>query len=292
MNAMDFRDEEQESALRVAAAVLQLGDIGFEASEEGHAVASSSVANQEPVGDKNRRRTSSAEVADDAKEPLSNAAILLRVSEDALQRSLTLRQIHTPEGQVTLKLKPETATHARDAMAKMVYGELFEWVVARINSSIEATRTPFDRSQAVTTPSNGKSISSKAKGSSRSTASGRTAKRELAFIGVLDIFGFESFTVNSFEQLCINYCNETLQQQFNGFVLQREQNEYKSEQINYEFVNFRDSTACLQLIESKRTGILAALQEQCLAPKGTDKQFAATLYRNCKNHPCFDANDQ
>jgi myosin V len=161
-------------------------------------------------------------------------------------------------------LKPDQSAHARDAMAKMVYGEIFEWVVGRINESIKCdVEVTNDK--------------------------GRKVKRDLSFIGVLDIFGFESFTINSFEQLCINYCNETLQQQFNGFVLQREQEEYIQEQILYNFVTFKDSTKCLELIEMKHTGILATLQEQCLFPKSTDESFASKLYNNCESHPCFKA---
>ena len=113
-----------------------------------------------------------------------------------------------------MTLKPDQATHARDAMAKMVYGEIFEWVVGRINASIKVDDVD-------------KGGSGGSSGGGRSSGGRRGgAKKEMAFIGVLDIFGFESFLVNSFEQLCINYCNETLQQQFNGFVLKREQEEY------------------------------------------------------------------
>lgn len=163
----------------------------------------------------------------------------------------------------------------------MVYGEIFEWVVSRVNDSIKATD-----SDAANRGHAGSSSSGSGRNGGKSSSS---SSRQLAFIGVLDIFGFESFTVNSFEQLCINYCNETLQQQFNGFVLQREQAEYAAEGILYAFVNFRDSAACLELIEMKRVGIMASLQEQCLFPKASDASFAAKLYANCASHPCFYA---
>lgn len=159
----------------------------------------------------------------------------------------------------------------------MIYGEIFEWVVSRVNVSIQV-----NESGATDSPKS--SISSVSK-----LSKAKNTGPQLAFIGVLDIFGFESFLVNSFEQLCINYCNETLQQQFNGFVLKREQEEYVAEAILYDFVSFRDSTACLELIEMKRTGILATLQEQCLFPKATDASFASKLYTNCTNHECFYA---
>ena len=161
----------------------------------------------------------------------------------------------------------------------MIYGEIFEWVVSRVNVSIQVNESGATTS---TSSNNNKSSVSK-------LSKAKNPGPQLAFIGVLDIFGFESFLVNSFEQLCINYCNETLQQQFNGFVLKREQEEYVAEAILYDFVSFRDSTACLELIEMKRTGIFATLQEQCLFPKATDASFASLLYTNCANHECFYA---
>jgi myosin-5 len=163
----------------------------------------------------------------------------------------------------------------------MIYGEIFEWVVSRVNVSIQVNESGTASSGSNNSKSSASSVSKLAKA--------RNTGPQLAFIGVLDIFGFESFLVNSFEQLCINYCNETLQQQFNGFVLKREQEEYVAEAILYNFVSFRDSTACLELIEMKRTGIFATLQEQCLFPKATDASFASKLYSNCTDHECFHA---
>ena len=103
---------------------------------------------------------------------------------------------------------PAVAVDARDAIARAVYGKLFDWVVGRVNQRIAP---PEPRH---------------------------------CFIGVLDIFGFEAFKVNSFEQLCINYTNETLQQQFNQFVFKMEQAEYERECIEWNSLDFEDNQVC------------------------------------------------
>jgi myosin-5 len=98
---------------------------------------------------------------------------------------------------------------------------------------------------------------------------------------VLDIFGFESFRTNSFEQLCINYCNEALQQQFNLFVLKNEQDIYEQEGINWSFISFPDNQDALDLIWKKGYGILNILDDQCRAPGTTDKTFASECVCVC-----------
>merc|ERR1711966_621920 len=97
-------------------------------------------------------------------------------------------------------------------------------------------------------------------------------------IGVLDIFGFESFEVNSYVQLCINYCNEALQQQFNQFVFKLEQQEYEQEGIDWSFIEFPDNQDILDLIENKRGGILSILDENCRLASCTDATFCRALY--------------
>ena len=110
-----------------------------------------------------------------------------------------------------------------------------------------------------------------------------------ANIGVLDIFGFECFEHNSFEQLMINYTNESLQQQFNQFIFKMEQLEYEHEKIQWSFISFPDNQDCLDLIEHKQTGILAILDDQCKLPKATDERLASTLYKNFDNNSRFSA---
>jgi myosin-5 len=96
--------------------------------------------------------------------------------------------------------------------------------------------------------------------------------------GVLDIFGFECFAVNSFEQLCINFTNEALQQQFNKFIFKLEQAEYEREKIQWAFIEFPDNQDCLDTIQMKKTGLLAMLDDECRLPGGNDRNYAKRMY--------------
>jgi myosin-5 len=147
---------------------------------------------------------------------LAAAAALLGLGGAALLSVLTRQRLEV-RGEVTHRtFTPARAADTRDALAKQVYGRLFAWIVWRINASIRAD----------------------------------DAAR--AFIGVLDIFGFESFATNSFEQLCINYCNEALQQHFNAYVFKLEQEEYARERIDWSNIEFPDNQDCLDLIEARK----------------------------------------
>uniref|UniRef100_A0A0E0GS16 Myosin motor domain-containing protein n=1 Tax=Oryza nivara TaxID=4536 RepID=A0A0E0GS16_ORYNI len=105
-------------------------------------------------------------------------------------------------------------------------------------------------------------------------------------IGVLDIYGFESFKINSFEQLCINYTNEKLQQHFNQHVFKMEQEEYTREEINWSYIEFVDNQDVLDLIE-KKGGLIALLDEACMFPRSTHETFAQKLYTTFKNNKRF-----
>ncbi|XP_048323404.2 myosin-12 isoform X1 [Ziziphus jujuba] len=182
---------------------------------------------------------------------LQTAAELLMCDEKALEDSLCQRVIVTPDGNITKPLDPDSATLSRDALAKTVYSRLFDWIVDKINSSI---------------------------GQDPNAAS---------LIGVLDIYGFESFKINSFEQLCINLTNEKLQQHFNQHVFKMEQEEYTKEEINWSYVEFVDNQDVLDLIEKKPGGIIALLDEACMFPKSTHETFAQKMYQTYKAHKRF-----
>jgi myosin-5 len=149
----------------------------------------------------------------------------------------------------------ERAEKGLDALLKATYGALFEFLVKRINISICGHETGHS-----------------------------------SVIGVLDIFGFESFTTNSFEQLCINYCNEVLQQQFNTFMLKNEQAEYISEGIDWDFIKFPENQDVLDLIEHKTDGIMSILDDMCKAPGASDKAFVSEIIKRCDKQSCFTAN--
>ncbi|CAN0536883.1 unnamed protein product, partial [Ectocarpus sp. 12 AP-2014] len=112
-------------------------------------------------------------------------------------------------------------------------------------------------------------------------------RRRRRFIGLLDIFGFEVFAENFYEQFLINYANEVLQQQFNDFVFRQEQEEYRREQLEWTFIHFPDNVDCITLIEKKPNGIIPTLDEQCIIGRATDDRFARELYKKSENNSRF-----
>ena len=190
---------------------------------------------------------------------LTNALLLLGVSQEALNKALCVCVIRARDEYFEKQLSIIQARKALEALIKATYGALFTHIVGFINQSIAASL----------------SITSHA--------------TDFPRIGVLDIFGFESFEVNSYEQLCINYCNEALQQQFNQFVFKLEQQEYEQEGIDWSFIEFPDNQDILDLIENKRGGILSILDENCRLASCTDATFCRALYNKCGAHSRFNA---
>eukprot|EP00522_Entomoneis_paludosa_P005598 CAMPEP_0172451804 /NCGR_PEP_ID=MMETSP1065-20121228/9679_1 /TAXON_ID=265537 /ORGANISM="Amphiprora paludosa, Strain CCMP125" /LENGTH=1627 /DNA_ID=CAMNT_0013203775 /DNA_START=258 /DNA_END=5141 /DNA_ORIENTATION=+ len=183
-----------------------------------------------------------SEVADE--KILGYAAKLMGVDTELMKIALTEKVVVVRGQEIRSGLTPDRASDARDALAKTVYGAMFLWVVDQVNESIGWENDGDVRSSC----------------------------------GVLDIFGFECFAVNSFEQLCINFTNEALQQQFNQFIFKLEQAEYEQEAIDWAFISFPDNQDCLDTIQAPKIGILATLDDECRLPKGSDKNFAKRLF--------------
>ncbi|XP_076436047.1 unconventional myosin-Va-like isoform X2 [Babylonia areolata] len=172
---------------------------------------------------------------------LSTVCTLLGIEESQLRMWLCNRKIQTVGETLTKPLTESQASFGRDALVKYIYSQLFDWIVRKINKSLHSTAKVHK------------------------------------FIGVLDIYGFETFEINSFEQFCINYANEKLQQIFNMHVFKLEQEEYVREAIEWSFIDFYDNQPCIDLIESK-LGILDLLDEECKMPKGSDGNWCQKLY--------------
>ncbi|XP_061072703.1 myosin VIIAa isoform X1 [Conger conger] len=170
---------------------------------------------------------------------LSTAAMLLEVDPKDLMNCLTSRTIITRGETVSTPLSMEQALDVRDAFVKGIYGRLFVWIVEKINAAIY--KPPSKEPKAV--------------------------RRS---IGLLDIFGFENFTINSFEQLCINFANENLQQFFVRHVFKLEQEEYNLENINWQHIEFTDNQDALDMIAIKPMNIISLIDEESKFPKGTD----------------------
>ncbi|KAK9511427.1 hypothetical protein O3M35_000087 [Rhynocoris fuscipes] len=176
---------------------------------------------------------------------------LLDINIEELTRWLTHRKIVSTRESLNIPMKKEEAAGARDALAKHIYACLFSSIVTTINRALKTSSVVKQR-----------------------------------FIGVLDIYGFETFDVNSFEQFCINYANEKLQQQFNLHVFKLEQTEYIKEGIEWKFIDFYDNQSCIDLIESK-LGVLDLLDEECKMPRGSDTSWAEKLYSKCTKSAHF-----
>ncbi|XP_065800231.1 unconventional myosin-VIIa isoform X3 [Muntiacus reevesi] len=170
---------------------------------------------------------------------LATAASLLEVNPPNLMNCLTSRTLITRGETVSTPLSREQALDVRDAFVKGIYGRLFVWIVDKINAAIY------------------KPPSQEVKNSRRS-------------IGLLDIFGFENFAVNSFEQLCINFANEHLQQFFVRHVFKLEQEEYDLESIDWMHIEFTDNQDALDMIANKPMNIISLIDEESKFPKGTD----------------------
>ncbi|KAH0643782.1 hypothetical protein KY290_035242 [Solanum tuberosum] len=180
---------------------------------------------------------------------LQMAAKLFKCDVQLLVTTLCTRSIQTYEGIIIKALDCGAAVAGRDTLAKTVYAQLFDWLVEKINRSV------------------GQDPDS------------------LIQIGVLDIYGFECFKQNSFEQFCINFANEKLQQHFNEHVFKMEQEEYQKEAINWSYIEFIDNQDVLDLIEKKPIGVIALLDEACMFPKSTHETFTNKLFQNFPGHP-------
>ncbi|KAI0317763.1 myosin 5 [Amylostereum chailletii] len=183
---------------------------------------------------------------DDNDNELMLATRFLGVDKAEFKKWTVKKQITTRSEKIVTALNAAQATVVRDSVAKFVYVCLFEWLVAIVNESLAGEN-------------------------------GEAERRAEMFIGVLDIYGFEHFQKNSFEQFSINYANEKLQQEFNAHVFKLEQEEYVKEEINWTFIDFSDNQPCIDVIEGK-LGVLALLDEEARLPSGSDASFLQKLY--------------
>jgi myosin-5 len=202
-------------------------------------------------------------------------------------------------------LTQEQAAKGVEALIKATYGAVFEYLVRRINSSVASgnASSPNQLAAERSRAGRGRLVKESSIGILVRVVASPTIEvllRSLSINLILtphiaiiqDIFGFESFQTNSFEQLCINYCNEALQQQFNRFVLKREQEEYDREGIPWSFIEFPENQDVLDLLDSKGLGIFNVLHDQCRMPRASDKSFAHCMYEKCSNHTRFEADSR
>ncbi|KAK7845544.1 myosin-1 [Quercus suber] len=183
---------------------------------------------------------------------LHNVANLIGCDAGELKLALSTRKMRVGNENIVQKLTLSQAIDTRDALAKSIYACLFEWLVEQINKSLAVGKRRTGRS-----------------------------------ISILDIYGFESFDRNSFEQFCINYANERLQQHFNRHLFKLEQEEYIQDGIDWAKVDFEDNQDCLSLFEKKPLGLLSLLDEESTFPNGTDLTFANKLKQHLNSNSYF-----
>ena len=190
-------------------------------------------------------------------EELNALAKLMGVGEDDVHKALTERTVKARNEVYKVPLNVVKAKDSCDAFAKDIYAKIFHWLVKMINSATCAEDNYTENPSA-----------------------------DFGLIGLLDIFGFESFQVNRFEQLCINYANEKLQQKFTLDIFRSVQAEYEFEGIDLGEVEYQDNVDVLTLIEG-RMGLISVLNEECLRPKGNDISFVSKVYAMNKDGSCL-----
>lgn len=222
-----FTHDEKQALYAIVASVLHLGNVGF-VENNGEAV----IAQPKPA---------------------QAVCKLLGCDEEKMLQSLTNRTIEARRDKVLTSLNRDQAIYARDALAKAIYSRMFEWLVKKLNTSLESHE-----------------------------GGGKT------LMGILDIYGFEIFQKNSFEQFCINYCNEKLQQLFIELTLKSEQEEYEREGIQWVPIEYFNNKIICDLVEEKHKGIIAVLDEECLRPgDATDMTFLNKLEEVVGSHRHF-----
>ncbi|KAG5188336.1 myosin-like protein, partial [Tribonema minus] len=264
MLVMGLSEEEMESVFRCVAGVLNCGNLDY---------ADAHTSKTDELMGLLQEETRSFAAA---------TAELWCVAMEDLVSAMTSRTVRAGHEKFTVYLDANKCRHSRDALCKAVYSGVFDWLVAKVNETIDKQRGGTGGGSSPT----GTNLFNWSSSSPRSSpkALGTTSNM---FIGLLDIFGFESFHHNYYEQFLINYANEKLQQQFNHFVFEMEQEEYKREGIKWDFVEFPDNKDSIELIEARPAGVLCLLDEQCIVPKATDQTFAGNLYKHLSSHPRF-----
>jgi myosin-5 len=210
--------EDQQPLFEVLAGVLHLGEIQLESN---------------PADDEESR-------IHEGDAGAAAAMDMLGVTPEALERALCWRTMRAVNDVYSVPLRREQAVDCRDALAKAIYGNVFDWLVSTINQSLADDAHMSNH------------------------------------IGVLDIFGFEHFKHNSFEQFCINYANEKLQQKFTQDVFKTVQIEYEEEGIKWNHIEYADNQDVLTVIES-RMGIISLLNEEVMRPKGNEASFMSKV---------------
>ncbi|KAL3042377.1 hypothetical protein OYC64_020342 [Pagothenia borchgrevinki] len=210
---LGIKAERQRQLFRILSGILQLGNLNFSSMDESQP----------------------CDLDEQSKDFLQRAADLLCVPAEELLMSLRVRTLKAGKQSVLKPCSRAECSMRRDCLAKVIYAQLFEWLVTFINNSICADQSTWYN-----------------------------------FIGVLDVYGFECFQINNLEQLCINYANEKLQQHFVAHYLRAQQEEYVSEGLEWSFVKYQDNQSCLDLLEGSPVSVFSLLNEESRLNRASD----------------------
>uniref|UniRef100_A0AAQ5YGG6 Myosin motor domain-containing protein n=1 Tax=Amphiprion ocellaris TaxID=80972 RepID=A0AAQ5YGG6_AMPOC len=220
--------ERQQQIFRILAGILQLGNVSFSSSTDESQTCHLSEQSEGTL-------------------PMTS---LLCVPAEELQTCLRVRTLKAGKQNVLKPCSQAECSVRRDCLAKLIYAQLFEWIVTFINNSICADKSTWCN-----------------------------------FIGVLDVYGFECFQINNLEQLCINYANEKLQQHFVAHYLRAQQEEYVSEGLQWSFVKYQDNQSCLDLIEGSPISVFSLLNEESRLNRASDaKMFRVRLEKELSDN--------
>ncbi|KAK5600414.1 hypothetical protein CRENBAI_021711 [Crenichthys baileyi] len=214
---LGINEERQRQIFRILVGILQLGNVSF----------CSSANESQPCN-----------LDEHSEDFLQRAAELLGVPSEELQTLLRVRTLKAGKQNVLKPCSQAECGVRRDCLAKVIYGQLFEWLVMFINSCICADKSKWCN-----------------------------------FIGVLDVYGFECFHINNLEQLCINYANEKLQQHFVAHYLRAQQEEYVSEGLEWSFVKYKDNQSCLELLDGNPISVFSLLNEESRLNRASDSKM-------------------
>jgi len=241
-----------DSIFCIVAGVLHLGNVDFIEDEE---------------------EEHSVSINEDSLSSFQKVCGLWGLNEEDVKKGMFEKEINVGGKIITKKLNKVQVLDKRDSLAKISYSSLFVWLVKRVNDTISA-EISIEEDDEMTSPLK------------------KQKKKDLGFIGVLDIYGFEHFDMNGFEQMLINYANESLQRHFNRHLFEVEQELYASEGVDWSYITFNDNKPCLDLIEGN-IGILSTLDDSWGGmgnSSAKDVKFVRQLHKNFggrEHHDCF-----
>lgn len=291
LTTLNMSPSERDDVMRTVAGVLHMGNLKFKEVKKPGVDQACEVEN---------------------KDELEIVAFQLGLTPEELDVVLCSKKLVMGSGNAAtttvVYFNIKQAEDVRDAVAKSVYGNMFDWLIKRINWALStASKSAIVGQQMALHQGGGAGGAEIVRKESKVNVAdaidpytnlvreteqlqAQFVGQTLASIGVLDIFGFEAFEINSFEQLCINYCNEKLQGFFTEHIFKLEQAEYVAEGLSLTTITFKDNAEIIDMLEKKRTGLFAMMDEEMTVPRGSDESLLSKIVKAYGTHPNYRKN--